>query len=124
MVFNDDILGIVNNGVGMNKISAQIKSLAASVGSSTEKLEGISQVESNRIKAGIQILSGTAGTPDGFYKISTDVKDSSANVNAALNYIYSMLPKNYKTLLEIHSDGKGKELIANFLNSQTNNYVK
>lgn len=124
MVFNDDILGIVNNGVGMNKISAQIKSLAASVGSSTEKLEGISQVESNRIKAGIQILSGTAGTPDGFYKVSTDVKDSSANVNAALNYIYSMLPKNYKTLLEIHSDGKGKELIANFLNSQTNNYVK
>jgi hypothetical protein len=56
MVFNDDILGIVNNGVGMNKISAQIKSLAASVGSSTEKLEGISQVESNKIKAGIQIL--------------------------------------------------------------------
>ena len=124
MVFNDDILGIVNNGVGMNKISAQIKSLAASVGSSTEKLEGISQVESNRIKAGIQILSGTAGTPDGFYKVSTDAKDSSAKINAALNYIYSMLPKNYKTLLEIHSDGKGKELIANFLNSQTDDYVK
>lgn len=124
MVFNDDILGIVNNGVGMNKISAQIKSLAASIGSSTEKLEGISEVESRKIKNGLKILAGTDGTPDGFYKVSTDVKDSSASVNAALNYIYSMLPKNYKTLLEIHSDGKGKELIANFLNSQTNDYVK
>jgi len=72
MVFNDDILGIVNNGVGMNKISSQIKSLAATIGSSTEKLEGISQIESNKVKAGIQILAGTDGTPDGYYKVSTD----------------------------------------------------
>lgn len=124
MVFNDDILGIVNNGVGINKVSAQIKSLAATIGSSTEKIEGISQVESNKIKAGIQILAGTAGTPDGYYKVSTDQKSSAENVKAALNYIYSMLPNNYKTLLEIHSDGKGKELIANFLNSQVSDYIK
>jgi len=117
MVFNDDILGIVNNGVGMNKISAQIKSLAATIGSSTEKLEGISEVESRKIKNGLEILAGTDGTPDGFYKVSTDKKTSTENVKAALNYIYSMLPNNYKTLLEIHSNGKGKELIANFLNS-------
>ena len=124
MVFNDDILGIVNNGVGMNKISSQIKSLAATIGSSTEKLEGISQIESNKVKAGIQILAGTDGTPDGYYKVSTDQKSSAENVKAALNYIYSMLPNNYRTLLEIHSNGKGKELIANFLNSQVSDYVK
>ena len=124
MVFNDDILGIVNNGVGINKVSAQIKSLAATIGSSTEKLEGISQVESNKIKAGLRILAGTSGTPDGYYKVSTDQKDSTENVKAALNYIYNMLPNNYRTLLEIHSDGKGKELIANFLNSQVSDYVK
>ena len=124
MVFNDDILGIVNNGVGINKVSAQIKSLAATIGSSTEKIEGISQVESNKVKAGIQILAGTSGTPDGYYKVSTDQKNSAENVRAALNYIYSMLPNNYKTLLEIHSDGKGRELIANFLSSQVSDYVK
>jgi small subunit ribosomal protein S13 len=28
-------------------------------------------------------------------------------VEIALTYIYGMLPKNYKTLLELHSDGKG-----------------
>ena len=124
MVFNDDILGIVNNGVGMNKISAQIKSLAATIGSSTEKLEGISEVESRKIKNGLEILAGTDGTPDGFYKVSTDKKTSTENVNKALNYIYSMLPNNYKTLLEIHSDGKGKKLIADFLNSQVSDYTK
>jgi len=118
MAFNDDIFNIVNNGVGMTKIAKEIKSLAADLGSRTEKLEGISQVESNKIKAGLQqILSGTEGTPDGFYKISTDTKDSTENVKMALNYIYGMLPKNYKTLLELHSDGKGTELIANYLMS-------
>jgi hypothetical protein len=29
-----------------------------------------------------------------------------------------MLPNNYKTILELHSDGKGKSLIKDFLTSQ------
>jgi len=31
-----------------------------------------------------------------------------------------MLPNNYKTILELHSDGKGKSLIKDFLTSQSN----
>jgi hypothetical protein len=31
-----------------------------------------------------------------------------------------MLPKNYRTILELHSDGKGKLLIKDFLTSQSN----
>lgn len=124
MIFNDRILGIVNNGVGMNKISAQIKSMAASLGSSTEKIEGISEVESHKIKHGLQILAGTDGTPDGFYKVTNNSKSSIENVKAALNYIYKMLPNNYRTILELHSGGKGQELIANFLTSQVDSYVE
>ena len=124
MTFNDRILGIVNNGVGMNKISAQIKSMAASLGSSGEKIEGISEVESHKIKQGLQILAGTDGTPDGFYKVTNNSKSSIENVKAALNYIYKMLPNNYRTILELHSGGKGQELIANFLASQVNSYVE
>jgi hypothetical protein len=71
------------------------------------KIEGISEVQSKRIKSGWQILAGTEGTPDGFYKITNDKKDSSANVKAALNYIYNILPKNYRTILELNSNGKG-----------------
>jgi len=33
---------VINNGMGLNKIGAQIKALAGSIGSSTEKIEGIS----------------------------------------------------------------------------------
>ena len=124
MIFNDRILGIVNNGVGMNKISAQIKSMAASLGSSGKKIEGISEVESHKIKQGLQILAGTDDTPDGFYKVTNNSKSSIENVKAALNYIYKMLPNNYRTILELHSGGKGQELIANFLTSQVDSYVE
>ena len=120
----DELMQIVNNGVGMNKIASQIKSMAASIGSMENKIEGISQVESNKVKAGLQILAGVSGTPDGYYKVTTDSKDSQAKVSAALDYIMSMLPNNYKAVLEIHSGGRSKELIANFLTSQTNDYVK
>ena len=120
----DELMQIVNNGVGMNKIAAQIKSMAASIGSMENKIEGISQVESNKVKAGLQILAGVSGTPDGYYKVTTDSKDSQAKVSAALDYIMSMLPNNYKAILEIHSEGRSKELIANFLTSQTNDFVK
>ena len=120
----DELMQVVNNGVGMNKIAAQIKALATSIGSTEQKIEGISQVESNKIKAGLQILAGTDGTPDGYYKVSTDVKDSRANIQKALDYIYGMLPNNYRTLLEIHSGGNGKDLIGKFLASQTNDFEK
>ena len=120
----DELMQIVNNGVGMNKIATQIKSMASTIGSTEQKIEGISQVESSNIKAGLQILAGTDGTPDGYYKITKDTKDSKKKIDSALNYIYSMLPGNYKTILEIHSDGKGKELIASMLSSQTNDYYK
>jgi hypothetical protein len=108
----------------MNKIAAQIKSMAASIGSMENKIEGISQVESNKVKAGLQILAGADGTPDGYYKITNDSKDSQTKVAAALDYIMNMLPNNYKAILDIHSGGKSKELIANFLTSQTNDFVK
>lgn len=123
MVFNDQMFNIVNNGVGLNKISAEIKSLAAGLSTTDRKIEGISEVQNNRVKAGLQILAGVQGTPDGYYKITQNSKDSRANVDAALNYIYSVLPTNYKTILAIHSGSEenSKGLILKYLTSQANN---
>lgn len=120
-VFDDDIFNIVNNGVGLSKISKEIKSIASTLGSYEKKIEGISEVQSNKIKAGLQTLAGYDGTPDGFYKISQDTKDSSANVKLALNYIYEMLPTNYKVIMKLHSGSEeaSKNLIAQYLTSQT-----
>ena len=120
----DELMQVVNNGIGMNKIAKQIKELATTIGSTEQKIEGISQVESNRIKAGLQILAGTDETPDGYYKISKDQKNSSAQVKAALTYIKHMLPENYKTILDIHSKGNSEALIASFLSSQVSDSYK
>ena len=123
MVFNDQMFNIVNNGVGLNKISAEIKSLAAGLTTTDRKIEGISEVQNNRVKAGLQILAGVQGTPDGYYKVTQNSKDSRANVDAALNYIYSVLPTNYKTILAIHSGSEenSKGLILKYLTSQAHN---
>jgi hypothetical protein len=63
-------MSVVENGVGLNKISAQIKALAASLGQTEKQLEGISEVESGKIKEGLKILASTKDTPDGHYKIT------------------------------------------------------
>ena len=123
MVFNDQMFNIVNNGVGLNKISAEIKSLAAGLSTTDRKIEGISEVQNNRIKAGLQTLAGFDGTPDGYYKITKNSKDSKANVDAALDYIYNVLPTNYKTILAIHSGSEenSKKWILDHLISQAHN---
>lgn len=126
LAFNDRVFDIVNNGIGLTKISAQIKSMAAQLGSSTEKIEGITEVESKQVKAGLQILAGTQGTPDGQYQVTNNTKQQTQQVKAALNYIYTMLPKNYKTILALHSgsEEKSKVLIQNFLVSQTDSVIE
>ena len=125
-VFDDDIFNIVNNGVGLPKIAKEIKSLAATLGSQEKKIEGISEVQSNKIKAGLQTLAGYDGTPDGFYKVTQDEKNSSANIKLALNYIYGMLPTNYKVIMKLHSGSEenSKNLIAQYLTSQTSDFYK
>ncbi len=110
------ITNIINNGMGINKIGSQIKALAGSLGSTEGKLEGISQVESGRVKAGLQLLAGTQGTPDGHYSVTNYTKDQQNQVQAALKYIENMLSPSQKAILEAH--GGTKQNIALFLTSQ------
>jgi len=53
LAFNrgDEIMqNVVANGVGLPKIGQEIKALAGKLGSSELKLDGISEVESDRVK--------------------------------------------------------------------------
>ena len=124
--FDDTIFNIVNNGIGLSKISKHIKELAGSLSVPERKLEGISEVQAGRVKNGLQVLSGFSETPDGYYKISQDIKDPSSTISAALKYIYGVLPENYKTILKLHAGGDegAKDLILSFLTSQTSNSYK
>ena len=82
---------VVNSGMGVNKIGEAIKSLAGKLDSTTSKIEGLTEVQSKKIKAGLQIIAQTDGTPDGIYKVTNESKDSKAQVQAALEYIQGML---------------------------------
>ena len=110
------ISNIINNGMGINKIGAQIKALAGNLGSTEGKLEGISQIESGKVKAGLQLLAETKGTPDGHYSVTNYTKDQQNQVQAALKYIENMLSPSQKAILEAH--GGTKQNIALFLTSQ------
>lgn len=107
------IENVIGNGMGINKIGDQIKALAGKIGTSESKLDGISQVESNKVKQGLQIL---AGAPDGYYKVTTENKTQQAQVNAALSYIENMLSPSQRAILNAH--GGTKPLIQAFLTSQ------
>lgn len=124
--FDDTIFNIVNNGIGLSKIANHIKSLAGSLSVPERKLEGISEVQAGRVKSGLQVFSGFSETPDGYYKISQDIKDPNSTVSAALRYIYGILPENYKTILKLHAGGDegAKDLIISFLTSQTSTSYK
>ena len=124
LAFDDNILNVVNAGIGINKIGAEIKSLAGTIGSSESKLEGISQVEANKVRAGLQILAGTDGTPDGYYQVTNESKDSKAKVAAALRYIENVLPESYKTILKLHGGPNIEATIAGYLSSGTSDYSK
>lgn len=119
---NAIIENVVNNGMGINKIGAAIKALAGNIGSTTSKIEGLSEVQSKQVKAGVQLLAQTDGTPDGIYQVTTTNKNSSAQVNAALDYIENMLSPSQRAILNAH--GGTKPLIASFVASQTNSTLE
>lgn len=101
------------NGMGINKIGAQIKALAGKIGTSETKLDGITQVESNRVKQGLQVLQGL---PDGNYKTTQLTKEQSQQAKAALNYIKGALSPSQRAILDTH--GGTDYMIASFLSSQ------
>ena len=109
------IENVINNGMGINKIGAQIKALAGNIGSYDGKIEGLTQVESNRVKSGLQLL---ANAPDGYYKHTIEDKNQQTQVKAAISYITNMLSPSQRAILNAH--GGADKLIPLFLTSQEN----
>lgn len=101
--FNSDLLTSVSQSVGMENISTQIKTLITGLGTferdSTE-FKTITQLNgespSNKALAGLSELAAdyNQSPNEAFVKIKSKVK--SPNVEAALEYIWTVLPKNAK----------------------------
>lgn len=118
LVGRDEILSVASQGVGMPTIQNLVNSMINSLGTTELEREGVSQTKQGQIAKGIEYLKEAAQmlsdqnlseslTLDGIYKSGALTKDQTAQVQMAINYIVSALPKNMKTLLEYKATAAG-----------------
>lgn len=102
--FNSNIFSIVNNGVGMEKVTDYLQKVASKIGTTSLKQEGYSEKSANGIVSGLANLEQAfqAGmTIEGLYKQGKLTKDQTDQAKLALNYLWKTLPDNAKTLLKV-----------------------
>lgn len=135
--FNNDILNVVENGIGMSAVTNIIDEAISNLGTTSISKEGYSARQENQITRGIEILQEAASkgislegmSLDGLYKTKLLTKDQYQQAQQAVKYIYNMLPSNAKTLLEVKSGNTGNprkgslDLIANLVMSKTNSDI-
>lgn len=116
MAYNNDILKVVQNGIGMESINKMIKDIISNLGTTSISKEGYSSKQANQIINGISLLQeailkgviyeNTSNmSVNGLYKNKLIAKDQIQQAQNAINYIYNTLPTNAKTLLKVKSGG-------------------
>lgn len=128
MRFNDSILNVVNNGIGMSKIAEFIKSNLPKIGSSENEtvIEGYTKKQANDIARGAELLMNA---PDGDYKYTQTkyTKEQNDQINAALGYISTILPKNMKAVLNVNADLQGikpSDMLKALLGAESSESIK
>lgn len=109
---NQVIFDTVNNGIGLSEIHKMIKERMSNLGTSESTQQGYIAKNGNKIMKGLQVIDDAKEyinqgmTLDGIYKSKVIDKNQKEQAQAALQYIYSMLPNNAKTILALHSGNK------------------
>lgn len=109
--FRNEMLGVVENGIGISTVTKLIQDSINNLGTSEVTKEGYSYRENGRIIKGIELLkeavakgAGVEGMSlDGMYKNKLVTKDQYQQISSAIQYIYTTLPTNARTLLEVKS---------------------
>lgn len=110
---NAELLQTVENGIGLNKVNQMIKDRLVQLGSSEVSSE--TYYKKGSAVKGAEIIDQMIQLgPDGYYKVKQSLTQTQrAQVDAALNYIYSTLPANAKARLRLEtSDGSNKSAIS------------
>lgn len=125
---NNRILDIVNNGISITDVDKMIRE-KIKLGTSEVVRESYAVKQQNQLIQGLKVLDDASAinqagmTLDGLYKNKIINKSSLQQAEYALDYIYSMLPNNAKTLLQIRGGNaqnpeKGaRDLIAKIIMS-------
>lgn len=123
MAFNTDVFNIIDNGIGINKVTQML-------------WDTITKLDEDSISSDMfttrngQILSGINQLlqegPDGVYKVTSKETGQNRQAMAALNYLYATLPTNAKALLQAkaiqqgyNADDGAKILIGQLITSGT-----
>lgn len=115
----DLYMNVVANGIGMDKIGDKIKSLLPDIKNNEKVLEGYTRHETNQIRQGLELLQEA---PSGDYKYTITTKEQKEQANAAFHYIYSMLPRNMKAVLDINAYNNRtsvNDILASLITSST-----
>lgn len=115
-VYKNDMLQIVENGIGINEVHKMIKDRFQELGKTeTSSTTFIPKEVAKGQKIIEQMISNG---PDGYYKIKSDLSavDEKA-IKATFAYIYSTLPANAKTRLAIETPDGTQESVKSIIGS-------
>lgn len=108
----DEILNIVNNGIGIDKVTEYIQKCIQGLGASKSEENLYANVNAGTILKGLNDFKQAVAqsgnydaTVQDLYSGKLMTKDSAEQAQQALTYIYRSLPNNMKSLLKTRTKG-------------------
>lgn len=128
--FNSDILGVVQNGIGIESVTKLVNQAVTMLGSTTKQEEGYVRTNSKQLLSGLQDYIKAASTSqsyntsiDNLYKTNMLTKSQAEQAAMAIDYVWNTLPINAKTLLRTKTQGgtvkEAKQLVTELIMSKT-----
>lgn len=128
---NNELLKVVKNGIGIESVTKMIQASIGNLGTTTESSDGFARTQASQLIDGLQEFMNAQqqsgnynATVDNLYKGNFLTKNQAMQAQAALNYIYTTLPANAKTLLKTKTqngtDAEAVQLIQTLINSKLN----
>lgn len=120
----NELLKTVKSGVGIESIQKMIDGFISNLGTNTVQTSGYAQKKEGQVISGLNILniaaqqglfSGDEMSIDGLYKNKILNTTQANQIELAINYIYSVLPENAKTVLKCKTAGKTDQETRNLL---------
>ena len=127
---NDKILNVVNNGIGIDKVTEYIQKCIQGLGASKSEENLYANVNAGTILKGLNDFKQAVAqfgnydaTVQDLYSGKLMTKDSAEQAQQALAYIYRSLPNNMKSLLKTRTkegtDDEALVMIGQLISSKT-----
>lgn len=115
LAYNGNILNNLSKTIGLKSISDYVVKLVNDFGTNKKSSETspYSHIQMQKIEQGLRQMIGNG--PDGYYKLGQATEtshqgfDSEESFQAAVDYLYSSLPKEMRNVLRANAAAEGKD---------------